>query len=179
MHAHALPLRNREARFRLEEGDVDRLRLERGFDDVRGTLERRVDVAAGERRSRLQDVRGARRECLVRVDKRRVRLERLERIGDRLVDLIVDRDRCRRLARMELRIGDDHRQKVGDAAGHLPFGDEHRLVGIVQTSTAEAGHILRGEDARDPRHLLRLRGVDLQDLCARVLSEHHGAMQHA
>ena len=63
---------------------------------------------------------------------RRARLQRLERIGERLENLVVDSHLRGGLARVELRVGDDHRQEVGDAAGELAFGDEHRLIGIVE-----------------------------------------------
>ena len=43
---HAASLRHGETGFGLEERDVDRLRLERGLDHVRGRRERRVHVSA-------------------------------------------------------------------------------------------------------------------------------------
>ena len=93
---------------------------------------------------RLQHVRRPRREGLRRMHQRRAGLQRLERIGERLEHLVVDLDLRRGLARVELRVGDDHREEVGDAAGQLAFGDEHRLIGIV-----EAG--ARGSRARRRR----------------------------
>ena len=100
--------------------------------------QRGVHVSARERGDRLQHVRRPRRERVRRVHQRRARLQRLERIGERLEHLVVDLDLRGRLARVKLRVGDDHREEVGDAAGELAFGDEDRLVGIVEAGAAEA-----------------------------------------
>ena len=179
MDLDAVALRHGQARFRLEERDLDRLRVERRLDDVRGGRQRRVHVAARERGGRLQHVRRPRREGVRRMHERRARLQRLERIGDRLEHLVVDFDLRRGLARVELRVGDDHREEVGDAAGQLAFGDEHRLIGIVEAGAADRRHVRRREDAHDAGHRRRLVGVNLQHPRARMLGQHHRAVQHA
>ena len=128
---------------------------------------------------RLQDVRRPRAEGVRWMHERRSRLHRLEWIGERLEDLVVDPDLRRGLPRVELRVGDDHREEVGHAAGELAFGDEDRLVGIVEALSAEAGHVRRGEDADDAGHCRGLVDVNLQDPRARMLGQHHRAVQHA
>ena len=110
---------------------------------------------------------------------RRARLQRLERIGERLEHLVVDLDLRRGLTRVELRVGDDHRQEVCDAAGDLALGDEQRLIGIVEAGAAEPGNVGRGEDAHDAGHRGGLVGMNLQDPRARMLGQHHRAVQHS
>ncbi len=121
---------------------------------------------------------GSRREGVRRMHQRRPGLQRLERIGERLEDLVVDPYLRGGLAGMELRVGDDHRQEVGHAAGELAFGDEDRLIGIVQALSAEARHVGGGEHADDARHGRGFLDVDLQDARARMLGQHHRAVQH-
>ena len=127
----------------------------------------------------LEHVRRSGREGLRRMDQRGARLQRRERIGERFEDLVVDRHRGGGLTRVEPRIGDDHREEVGDAARQLPFGDEHRLIRIVEAGAAVAGNVGGGEHADDAGHRRRCVGVNLQDLRARVLGQHHRAVQHA
>ena len=44
MHLDTVALWHSEAGFRLEKGDLDRLRLKRGLDDVRGFCQRGIDI---------------------------------------------------------------------------------------------------------------------------------------
>ena len=137
-----------QARLGLEERGIDRLRRERGFDDMRRGLERRLDVAAAEFRGRLDHV-GRRPEGVRRMHQQRAWLERFERIGDRLEHLVVDFDLRRGLPRVELRVGHDHREEIADAAGRLADGDKQRQVGNGEARATLAGHIARREDPLD------------------------------
>lgn len=111
------------------------------------------------------------------MNQRRVGLQCFERIGDRLENFIVNRDFPGRLARAKLRVGDDHGEKVGDAAGDLAFGDKHRLVRIVEAGAAAAGHVGRREDPDDAGHGRGLFRVNLQNPRARMIGQHHRAAQ--
>ena len=176
--AHTVSHGKRQARLGLEERDLDRLRLEGRLDDVRRRRECRIDVSARERRRRLQNIRRPRCERLRGVDQRCTGLQCLERIGERLENLVVDPDLRGGLSSVKLRVGDNHRQEVGDAAGQLAFGDEDRLVRIVQALSAEPGDVGGREDADDAWHLRGFIDVDLHDARPRMLGQHHRAMQH-
>jgi hypothetical protein len=178
VNLHAAALRFDQAGFGLEECDVHRLRLERRVDDMRGARERRVHVSARERRHRLQHVRRPRRERVGGMHERRVGLERLERIGERLEHVVLDRDPLRRFAGVELRVGDDDGEEVRYAAGELALGDEDGLVRVVQALAAETGNVGGGEHAHDARHREGVRRVDPEHPRARVIRHHHRAVQH-
>jgi hypothetical protein len=110
---------------------------------------------------------------------RRIGFQRGEDIGQRLEHLVIDDHLCRGLARVELRVGDDDREEVGDTAGQLPFGDEDRLVRIVEPLAAEPAHVRRGEDAHHAGHGRGVGGMDREDPGARVRGHHHRTVQHA
>ena len=137
-----------------------------------------VDVATREGGDGLQQVWG-RAEGISPVHLRRTRLQRLERVGHRLEHFVVHLDGRCRLPRVELGIGNDHREKVGDAAGHFALGDEHGLIGDREPDAPRPRHVRGGEDPHDARHRRRSLGPNLQHPGTRVLREHHRAVQHA
>ena len=67
------------------------------------------------------------------------RLHGVERIGERLEDLVVDPDVSGGLTGMEQCVGHDHREEVGHATGDLAFGDKDRLVWIVEARPRKPG----------------------------------------
>ena len=109
----------------------------------------------------------------------RARLQRLERVGERLEHFVVDLDGRGRLACVKLGISNDHREEVGDAAGHFPLGDEHRLIGNRETDASGSRHVRGGEHPHDARHRRGSVGSNLQHPGTRVLRGHHRAVQHA
>src|SRR4051812_47705339 len=110
---------------------------------------------------------------------RRVGFQRLERIGYRLENLVIDFDQRRSIAGMKLRIRNDHGNEVADATRELPDSHEDRKVGYSEAGPATAGHIARREDTLDTWTAGRGFRVDGEHLCPRMLREHHGAVQHA
>ncbi len=122
MDLDAFALRVGEARFRLEERRLNGLRGKRPFDHVRRGGKCRLDVATAELDGVDQIRAGTQR--VRRVNLRRAGLERLERVGDRLENFVVDLDLRGGLARMKLRVGHDHRHEVADAAGDLADSDK-------------------------------------------------------
>jgi hypothetical protein len=172
-------LRHGQTGFRLEERDVDRLRVERRVDDVRRGRQRRVHVAAGKRRGRLEHIRWPRCESTLRMHEGRTRLERLEHIRHRLQHLVINTHLRRCLARVERRVGDDHREKVGDAARQFAFSYEHGLIRIVEAGPAVSWNIASREHSNDAGHGRGVLCMNLQHARARVLCENHRAVQHA
>ena len=171
-------LRHRQARFRFEKGDVDRLRLKRRFDDMRGRGERRTGVSARERGDRLEHIGGSRRKDIRRVHQQCAGLQRVERIGDRFEHLVIDLHVRGGLTRVELRVGHDHRDEVGDAARHLPFRHEQGLVRIVESGRTRSRNVDGREHSHDAGYRRCIVGVNLQDSRARMLGEYHRAVQH-
>ena len=81
---------------------------------------------------------------------------------------------------MELRVGHDHREEVGDAAGQLAFGDEDAAgPGSLRPVPRLPGTSRAVNTRTTPGIAAGVVGVNLQDLRARMLGEHHRAMQHA
>ena len=145
---------------------------------MHGILERRIDVAAGERGNRLQQVRrGIQR--LGGMNVRRRWLQRLERVGERFEDLILHLDLRRRLPRMELGVGDDHRQKIRHTTGGLAFRDEDRHVRNRQADSAGTRHVGGGEDADDARHRDCCIGPDFPHHRTGMFRWHHRTVEHA
>ncbi|OLC81961.1 MAG: hypothetical protein AUH72_08115 [Acidobacteria bacterium 13_1_40CM_4_65_8] len=106
------------------------------------------------------------------------RVHGLERIGDWFEHLVIDLDFCRGLTRVELRVGHDHREKVGDTTRQLAFGDQHRLVRVVEAGRAGSGDVGGGEYPHNAGHRRRSFGVNFQNLRAGMLGQHHRAVQH-
>ena len=78
----------------------------------------------------------------------RVRLERGERVGDRLEHLVLDVDERRGLARRVPRLGDDDREHVADVARRLALGDELRPVLRDRAPATRSPGTSRGEQDR-------------------------------
>ena len=113
------------------------------------------------------------------MNQRRVRLQGVEGIGNRLEHFVVNPDVIGSLARVKRRVGHDHGETVGDATGELAFGHKHRLVRVVEAGAADAGHIGRREDPNDAAHCGGRVRMNFQNPRARVLRQHHRAVQHA
>src|SRR5262245_468737 len=113
------------------------------------------------------------------MDARGVRFERLERIGDRLEDLVVDPHLRCGLTRMELRIGDDHGNEITDAARHLACCNEDWKIGHEETGPALTGYVPSREDANDTWTLRRFLGMNREDSGPRMLRQHYRTVKHA
>ncbi len=109
----------------------------------------------------------------------RVRLQRLEWIGDRLEDFVVHLDGISGLARVKPRVGDDHREKISHAARGLASGDEHGQIGNIETCPALSRHVSRREHSHDARQGQGRGRANRQNVGSGVLTEDHRAVQHS
>ena len=113
-----------------------------------------------------------------RMHLRRSRLERGERIGDRLVDFVIDFDFVRGLPRVESGVGDNQREHVTHAASGFANRDKDGKSGIARPVPRSARHIGCGENLHHSRARQRVRSVNRENLGPGVLAEHGGGMEH-
>jgi hypothetical protein len=99
--------------------------------------------------------------------------------SDRIEGLVFDFDGGGGISGAVLGIGHDHRQHVSDVPSGLALRHQQRPVVDDQAVVADAGDVLGGDDALDPRHLGGLRCLDPRHPGAGVVGEDEGPVQHA
>ena len=110
---------------------ISRCWMMRSLDHDVGLLERRVDVAAGDRPVERDVVRR------FGVQLRRARLRRLLRVDDGRQRLVVDVDQVERVVRLVRRLGDDDRDGVADVADDV-LGDARDRAPIFKFGVRHA-----------------------------------------
>ena len=163
-------VRNGKCGLGLEEGVLDALRAVGLLHDVCRTRERGVDVSALHPRDR--------EHVAALVQPRRGRVHRLERVGHRLEDLVLDVDEGRRLVRRVARLGGDGGEHVADVRRRLALGDELSPVLGQRPLRALAGDVRRGQHGDDAGMSLGSRRVDAQDASAGMVREAKDPVQH-
>ena len=160
---------------------LDRRGLVALLDDVVGDGEALLDVAMADAAEGMALI-GEIVVAVIFVDDRRAGLQRLLDVEDGGQDLVVDLHLGRGLAGDRVGFGDDGDDLLALEAD-LALG-EHRLVVRLDLDQAKdrvdvRRHVLVGEDADDARHLLRRRGVDMEDAGVIVRASRHLQMEHA
>ena len=113
---------------------------------------------------------------------RLVRLDHLLGVHGGGQRLVLDRDQFRRVLGDMAGFGDDGRDPFPGVSGHsdrkrVPFHVRY-IETVIQGSRA-GGDLVPGEHVTDARNRQGRRGVDTQDIRARVRARQHRDMKHA
>ena len=169
----AVPGRDGQRRFRLQEGVLDALGLEHLVDGVGTGRQQAVDVAAGVHAARQDVVVGAPHGQLG------AGLDRRQGIGHRCEHVVADLDQLRRRPRLLARLGDDDGQHVAGVRRATADGDHDRPVLVDDPDAQLARDVRRREDPDDTGGGGRGRRVDRRDVGAGVRGEVQRGVEHA
>ena len=151
----AVTRRHRQRALRLQKGVLGHRRAVRALDDDVGRGEPRLHVAVPHLDMLEQVPIGT-----VRVQLRRVRLQRIPRIGDRRQHLVIDADQRQRLLRDLRRLCHRQRDRVPDIACRIASARENRPVVFDQPVPRIARHVRVGQHRVHALQRTRRVGVD-------------------